>query len=72
MEIEKRIEIINLFEKYQGFLTQAQKQAMHLYYIEDLSLAEVAEIVAVTRNAVYDAIKKGEKKLLKVKEQMGE
>ena len=61
--INERDEIISLFEKYNGFLTQTQKQAIQLYYFEDLSLSEIAEIVAATRSAVHDAIKKGIKKL---------
>lgn len=68
MNINERDELIELFEKYQGLLTQAQRQAMHLYLIEDLSLAEVAEELATTRQAVHDAINKGKAKLKKINE----
>jgi len=64
--IDERDEIIDLFEKFKGFLTQTQKQAIQLYYFEDLSLAEISEIVATTRSAVHDAIKKGIKKLKEI------
>ena len=68
--IDERDEIVALFEKYKGFLTQTQKQAIQLYYFEDLSLAEIAEIVATTRSAVHDAIKKGIKKLKETNSKM--
>ncbi len=69
--IEEREKILKLYDKYQNFLTQTQKQAIHLCYIEDLSLYEAAEIVATTRSAIHDAIKKGKKKLLDIEEKMG-
>ncbi len=71
MELNKREELIELFEKYKETLTQAQKQSFHLHYIEDLSLKEISKITATTRSAVHDAIKKAEKKLIKLNEQIG-
>ncbi|NQZ66255.1 MAG: hypothetical protein HRT99_03510 [Mycoplasmatales bacterium] len=66
MNLDKRDELINLFDKYKGFLTQSQRQTLHLYLIEDLSFTEIAEILATTRQAIYDSIKKAENKLNKV------
>lgn len=71
MNLDKRDELLVLFEKYQNFLTQTQKQAMHLYLVEDLSLREVSDILAVSRQSVHDAIKKGEAKLQSIEEKMG-
>ncbi len=68
----KREETIDLFERYKGLLTQTQSQAIYLHYIEDLSLAEIAEIVATSRSAVHDAIKKAEKKLYKIHENLSD
>ncbi|MGL5617769.1 MAG: sigma factor-like helix-turn-helix DNA-binding protein [Metamycoplasmataceae bacterium] len=59
----EREELIKTFLKYEFVLTQNQKQIMHLHYIEDLSITEIAEIVATTRSAVFDALDKGRKKL---------
>nr|WP_322959214.1 sigma factor-like helix-turn-helix DNA-binding protein [Mycoplasmopsis canis]WQQ12607.1 sigma factor-like helix-turn-helix DNA-binding protein [Mycoplasmopsis canis] len=55
-----------LFEKYKNLLTQTQKQIFELYFYQDLSYAEIAEITATTRTAAYDAIKKATKKLEKL------
>lgn len=68
MTLEEREEWVVLYETYGGLLTQTQKQALHLSLIEDLSLGEIAEILATTRQAVNDAIRKGKNKLLKIKE----
>lgn len=68
MTLEERDELIDLFEQYGGLLTQVQRQAMQLYLNEDLSLQEVADVLATSRQAVNDAIKKGKAKLFKIKE----
>lgn len=61
--LNDREEILKLFDKYSLFLTQNQRQAIHLHLIEDLSLLEVSFIVAATRQSISDAISKGIKKL---------
>lgn len=71
MNLDKREEITELFDKYSNFLTQNQKQIIHLYIIEDLSLKEISEIMATTRQSVHDTIKKAEANLKKVSEKMG-
>ncbi len=48
---------------YLPLLSQRQKEILQLYFYEDLSLAEIAENLEISRNAVHDAIKKGEKAL---------
>ena len=59
----EREELIQAFEKFNHILTTNQKQIFHLYYLEDLSLSEISQIVATTRSSVYDTIKKALKKL---------
>lgn len=70
MNLAKREELTLLFEKYKNFLTQNQIQIIHLYLIEDLSLIEIAKILATTRQSIHDSIKKSEKKLILIKEKM--
>ncbi|MBU4693128.1 hypothetical protein KQ876_02820 [Mycoplasma sp. CSL7491-lung] len=57
-----------LYEKYKGALTQNQQQAFELYFYNDLSYAEVAQILAATRSAAYDSVTKAIKKLEKFEE----
>lgn len=71
MNLDNREDLILLFDKYNGFLTQGQKQTLHLYLVEDLTLAEIADILVTTRQSVFDSIKKSKIKLNKIKERMG-
>lgn len=61
MEIEKNERINSLFEFYQPLLTKKQNQYLELYYADDFSLGEIAENFHVSRQAVYDNIKRTEK-----------
>ncbi|UWD34239.1 sigma factor-like helix-turn-helix DNA-binding protein [Mesomycoplasma molare] len=63
--LENRELLINLFEKYSSFLTQNQRQIFQLYFFEDLSYAEISQITATTRSAIFDALKKTKIKLMK-------
>ena len=50
-----------LFEFYSTLLTEKQMNYMELYYADDFSLGEIAEEYHVSRQAVYDNIKRTEK-----------
>ena len=50
-----------LFEFYAALLTDKQMYYIELYYADDYSLAEIAEEFGVSRQAVYDNIKRTEK-----------
>ena len=58
MDLIKREYHIALFDTYQELLTEKQKYYFVLYYYEDLTLSEIAENKNVSRNAVFDQIKK--------------
>lgn len=61
MEIEKNNRINSLFAFYQPLLTKKQNDYMQLYYGDDYSLGEIAEDYHVSRQAVYDNIRRTEK-----------
>ena len=61
MEIEKTNRMNALFEFYAALLTDKQMNYIELYYADDYSLAEIAEEFDVSRQAVYDNIKRTEK-----------
>ena len=61
MEIEKTNRMNALFEFYAALLTDKQMNYIELYYEDDYSLAEIAEEFQVSRQAVYDNIKRTEK-----------
>lgn len=56
--LEKNQQLIIYFDLYGPLLTEKQQQYFELYYFDDLSLAEIATAEDVSRNAVFDALKK--------------
>jgi hypothetical protein len=63
MMMDKVYEITLLYDFYGELLTQKQKSVMELYYLNDLSLYEIAEQYSITRQAVLDMLKRTEKLL---------
>ncbi|PKM61135.1 MAG: DNA-binding protein [Firmicutes bacterium HGW-Firmicutes-21] len=68
---EKRAVICRMLDFYAGVLSLRQREALELYYYEDLSLAEVAENLGITRQGVYDAVKHGEEALYALESTLG-
>jgi len=68
---EKNYKISYLLDFYGNILTEKQRDAIDLYYNEDLSLAEIAEHVGITRQGVRDAIKRGEETLVEMEGKLG-
>ncbi|MEI3597093.1 MULTISPECIES: putative DNA-binding protein [unclassified Oceanobacillus] len=68
--LEKTMRINFLFDFYQDLLTSKQKKYMKLYYLEDLSLSEISEVFSVSRQAVYDNIKRTEAMLESYEEKL--
>lgn len=63
INLEKSIYINELYDLYGSLLTKKQQEMIELYYCDDLSLSEISEQFNVSRNAVYDCLKKGIKQL---------
>ena len=61
--MEKNVEVSLLFDFYGELLKPSCRQAIDLYYNEDLSLAEIAAQTGITRQGVRDSIKRSEEKL---------
>ena len=68
--MEKKVQISMLCEFYGKLLTEKQYEFINDYYNNDLSLSEIAENNNITRQAVRDIIKKGEKKLFEYEEKL--
>lgn len=61
--MENKIYISNLFDLYEGLLTDKQKEYFKAYYFDDLSLSELSENYDISRNAVHKQIKEAIYKL---------
>lgn len=70
MLIEKTNRMNFLFDFYQALLTDKQRTYMELYYLDDLSLGEIAESYKVSRQAVYDNIRRTETMLEEYEEKL--
>ena len=68
--MDKKLEISMLWEIYGSLLTEKQNEYIDYYYNQDLSLSEIAENDNITRQAVRDIIKKGERKLFEYEEKL--
>ena len=60
MALIKTTRINFLFDFYQSLLTDKQRTYMDLYYLEDHSLGEIAEEYGISRQAVYDHVRRSE------------
>lgn len=49
-----------LYDFYSDFLTERQRGIFEQHYLNDLSLGEIAENYGITRQGVYDVIKRSQ------------
>lgn len=62
--MEKFVMITYLFDFYQDLLTDKQRDLLKEYYLENFSLGELSEQYQISRQSVFDTIKKAEQKLI--------
>lgn len=70
MAIEKTNRINALLDFYEPLLTAKQAEYIDLYYRDDYSLGEIAANYSVSRQAVYDNIRRTEKLLENYEERL--
>ena len=64
-------EIIMLYDCYGDMLTDKQRDYIDMRYNQDLSLGEIAEMMGVTRQAVFDNLSRTEALLRRMEENIG-
>lgn len=69
--VDKTVRMNLLFDFYGQLLTDRQRRFFEMYYAEDLSLGEIAETSGVSRQAVYDIIKRSAASLESFEERLG-
>lgn len=57
-DLVKKLRMNYLFDFYQSLLTNKQRNYLELFYLEDYSLSEIADTFNVSRQAVYDNIRR--------------
>ena len=68
---EKNLQIGYLLDFYGELLSERKHSVMEMYYNEDLSLAEIAIEIGISRQGVRDIIKKCEEELFFYEEKLG-
>lgn len=68
--MEKLVEVGILFDFYGKLLSEKQYLAIELYYLHDLSLAEIGDEIDVTRQGIFDMLKRAEQKLYRFEDKL--
>ena len=68
---DKIVQIALLFDFYGQLLTAKQIEIIDMYYNNDLSLSEIAEQQEISRQGVYDTLKRAEKTLSEYEDKLG-
>lgn len=69
--MESNIEIAMLYDLYGALLTERQREVVEQYYLDDLSLTEIASNLSVSKQAVSEQLRRSEDKLREMEKQLG-
>ncbi|WP_225999240.1 putative DNA-binding protein [Paenibacillus sp. BJ-4] len=69
--LEKTNRINRLFDFYEPLLTEKQQMFLKYYFHDDFSLGEIASEFEISRQAVYEHIKRAEQVLEMYEEKLG-
>jgi predicted DNA-binding protein YlxM (UPF0122 family) len=69
--VEECAEVAMMLDFYGQLLTHRQYEILDLYYNSDFSLGEIAGQLNISRQGVYDSVKKGKEALKRFEEKLG-
>lgn len=69
--LDKTLKVSRLLQIYGGLLTDKQRDILDMYYNCDMSLAEVGEVLSITRQGVRDAITRAVDTLVDAESKIG-
>ena len=69
--LEKKERVALLFMLYGELLTPSTKQRIQDFYLEDYSLSEIALNEGVSRNAIFESLLHGVKKMEEMEKKLG-
>jgi len=69
--MEKLAEMALLADFYGPLLTEKQQNVLELHYQQDLTLAEIAEVEHISRQAIHDLLKRTERILTEYEDKLG-
>ncbi|HSW10774.1 MAG TPA: sigma factor-like helix-turn-helix DNA-binding protein [Bacillota bacterium] len=65
------VKAVRLFDAYSALLTARQREVLELHYFHDLSLGEIAESSATSRQAVHDIVHRALARLEDLEDKLG-
>lgn len=71
MVLEQRLYLAELFDIYGPLLTDKQQKCLGMHLLEDFSMSEIGEELAVSRQAVYDILHRSEQIMSDYEEKLG-
>ncbi len=66
----KNLKVSYLLDFYGNLFADKQREILEMYYQDDMSLSEIAQSVGITRQGVYDNIRRGEKEILEMESKL--
>ncbi len=69
--LDGRTSVIRLFDAYAALLTDRQQALLRMYYHEDFSLGEIAGRLGVTRQAVFDSLRRSVAEMELLEQRLG-
>ena len=69
--IERKVQLGLLQGFYGGLLTEGQQQVLSLYCGEDMTMAEIAQELGISRQAVHEQLHRAEEKMNAFEERLG-
>lgn len=70
VEMEEKVRLTYLYDFYGELLNSRQQRLLEQHLFEDLSFAEIADQEDMTRQGVFDLVRRCEKKLLSYEEKL--
>lgn len=69
--LNKVLRVGQLYDFYNALLTDKQRDCLNMHYLQDLSLAEIADEFGVSRQAVHDILRRAEQTLEEYERKLG-
>jgi predicted DNA-binding protein YlxM (UPF0122 family) len=66
-----RLRLIRLLDMYGRVLTAHQQRLLHLHLLDDLSLGEIGDRLHITRQAVFDSLRRSVRQLERIEMSLG-
>lgn len=70
-QLEERIELSLLYDFYGALLKENQRRMFEAWILDDYGYTEIAEEEGISRQGVYDAIKRATKQLKEYEDKLG-